>query len=181
MNNQSVKADAGKPKLSLVPSQIIWDIAEVREYGNKKYPEGGKDNWKNVEMERYVDALYRHFLAFVENPWSKDSESGIFHYKHMACNIAFICAMMEDCKIPEPLVKDMDIPKGEYLITERVKNYCYICGKEIKTNETRLVTLKELLNSIPFIDELNILYDYDNKLVCSDCETKFMNNFRKEE
>lgn len=101
MSDQKVKADAGKPKLSLVPSQIIWDIAEVREYGNKKYPEGGPNNWKKVEMDRYIDALYRHFLAFVESRWSKDTESGIFHYKHMACNIAFICSMMEDCVIPE--------------------------------------------------------------------------------
>ena len=108
MNNQSVKADVGKPKLSLVPSQIIWDIAEVREYGNKKYPEGGKDNWKRVEMERYVDALYRHFLAFVENPWSRDSESGIFHYKHMACNMAFISWMMDQVKTPEFLEKDSE-------------------------------------------------------------------------
>lgn len=109
--DQSVKADAGKPKLSLVPSQIIWDIAEVREYGNKKYPDGGKDNWKRVEMGRYIDALYRHFLAFIDNPFSNDTESGIPHYKHMACNMAFICEMMEDCKIPELIEKDMNVSK----------------------------------------------------------------------
>ena len=47
-DDQSVKADAGKPKLTLVPQQIIYDIAAVREYGNRKYPEGGPDNWKTV-------------------------------------------------------------------------------------------------------------------------------------
>lgn len=31
------KADEGKPKLSLVPTQIIRDIAVVREYGIEKY------------------------------------------------------------------------------------------------------------------------------------------------
>lgn len=116
-NNQLFKADAGKPRLSLVPSQIIWDIAEVREYGTNKYPETGKDNWNKVEMERYIDALYRHFLAFIESYWSKDSESGIFHYKHMACNMAFICSMMEDCKIPEFVEKDVEgigqVPKDD--------------------------------------------------------------------
>lgn len=39
--DQSAKADAGKPKLSLVPVEIIRDIARIREYGNGKYPEGG--------------------------------------------------------------------------------------------------------------------------------------------
>ena len=90
--DQSVKADARKPRLSLVPSQIIWDIAEVREYGTRKY--GDPDNWKKVEISRYVDALYRHFLKFMEDPHSVDEESGIEHYKHLACNAAFIAALM---------------------------------------------------------------------------------------
>lgn len=93
MNNQTVKADAGKLKLSLVPTQIIRDIAEVREYGNAKYPEGGPDNWKQVEIERYRDALFRHLLAYLEDPYGVDEESGIEHYKHMACNMAFLCEM----------------------------------------------------------------------------------------
>lgn len=91
--NQEAKRDEGKLQLSLVPTQIIRDIAEVRMYGNKKY--GDPNNWKNVEMERYIDALYRHFLAFVDDPSSIDDESGIPHYKHMACNMAFICHMMK--------------------------------------------------------------------------------------
>ena len=51
MNDQKVKSDSGKPKLTLVPRRIIFDIARVREYGNDKYPEGGPDNWKQVEKE----------------------------------------------------------------------------------------------------------------------------------
>lgn len=34
--SQSAKADAGKLQISLVPTQIIRDIAVVRAYGNKK-------------------------------------------------------------------------------------------------------------------------------------------------
>ena len=90
-SNQEAKADNGKPKITLVPRQIIWDIAEVREYGNKKY--GSPDNWKNVEPERYRDALCRHFLKYLDDPNSVDEESGIKHLKHMACNIAFLCEM----------------------------------------------------------------------------------------
>lgn len=90
-DDQTAKADAGKPKLTLVPRQIIYDIAEVREYGNNKYPEGGPDNWKKVSAERYRDAAYRHWLAYLEDPESVDEESGIKHLKHLACNIAFLC------------------------------------------------------------------------------------------
>ena len=35
-NDQTIKADAGKPRLTLVPQQIIYDIAKVREYGLAK-------------------------------------------------------------------------------------------------------------------------------------------------
>ena len=91
MNNQEAKRDEGKAKISLVPPQIIYDIAEVREYGNRKY--GDPDNWKTVEPERYIDALGRHFIAMLADPLSKDPESGIEHYKHCACNLAFLCEM----------------------------------------------------------------------------------------
>lgn len=93
MNDQSVKADAGKRKVTLTPRQIIWDIAEVREYGNNKYPKGGPNNWMNVEPQRYRDALMRHLLLYLDDPSSVDEESGISHLKHAACNIAFLCEM----------------------------------------------------------------------------------------
>lgn len=95
-SNQTIKADAGKPKLSLVPTEIIKDIARVREYGNNKYPEGGKDNWKNVEPERYRDAAFRHLLAYINDPKGVDEESGIPHLHHLACNIAFLCELEKE-------------------------------------------------------------------------------------
>lgn len=89
--SQEAKADTGKPRLSLVPSQIIWDIARVREYGNDKY--GDPENWKTVEPERYRDAAYRHLLAYIDSPAGIDEESGLPHLWHLACNIAFLCEM----------------------------------------------------------------------------------------
>lgn len=89
--DQKAKADAGKPRLSLVPPEIIFDIARVREYGNAKY--GAADNWKTVEIERYRDAAFRHLLAYISDPQGKDEESGLPHLWHLACNVAFLCAM----------------------------------------------------------------------------------------
>ena len=90
-SDQTAKADAGKLQLTLVPTQIIKDIAEVRMYGNRKY--GDPDNWKQVGIERYKDALMRHLISYLEDPQGVDEESGIPHYKHLACNMAFICEM----------------------------------------------------------------------------------------
>ena len=92
--DQQAKADDGKLELDLVPAQISRDIAQVRMYGTKKY--GDPDNWKRVDLRRYVNALLRHTLAFVEDYNSEDEESGIPHYKHMACNMAFICEILKD-------------------------------------------------------------------------------------
>lgn len=94
MNDQTAKKDAGKLELDLVPTQIIRDIAEVRMYGNKKYPDGGPDNWKTVELRRYINAMLRHTLAFIDDPLSIDEESGIPHYKHAECNWAFISELI---------------------------------------------------------------------------------------
>ena len=91
--NQTAKADAGKPQLTLVPRQILFDIARIREYGNAKYPEGGPENWRQVDPQRYRDAAFRHLLAYLDDPAGVDDESGLPHLWHLACNIAFLCEM----------------------------------------------------------------------------------------
>ena len=93
MPNQEAKADAGKLDPTLVPRQIIWDIAAIRRYGNMKYPEGGIDNWKRVEPERYRAALFRHLLAYLDDPYGVDAESGYPHLWHLATNCAFLCEL----------------------------------------------------------------------------------------
>ena len=91
--DQRAKADAGKPRLTLVPMQILFDIAEIREYGNRKYPDGGPDNWKKVEPERYREAAFRHFLRYINDPAGVDEESGLPHRWHLECNLAFLAEL----------------------------------------------------------------------------------------
>lgn len=91
---QEAKADAGKPRLTLVPMQIVWDIAKVREWAvANKYPD--PSNWKTVEPERYREALLRHILRYVDEPDGVDEETGLPHLYHVATNCAFLCAMEE--------------------------------------------------------------------------------------
>ena len=92
--NQEAKADTGKPRLTLVPRRILYDIARIREYGNRKY--GDPENWKTVETERYRDAAFRHFMAYLDDPHGVDEESGLPHLWHLACNIAFLCEMEDN-------------------------------------------------------------------------------------
>lgn len=96
---QEAKADKGKLQIHMVPMQIVRDVAEVRMYGTAKYG-GDENNWRRVELIRYVDAMLRHTLAFLEDFHSVDAESGIPHYKHAECNWAFISQLMHDGKCP---------------------------------------------------------------------------------
>ena len=88
MFGQTAKADAGKAEIRLVPMEIVWAIAWIRMYGNRKY--GDPENWKTVEPERYRDALMRHLLAYISDSKSVDEESGYPHLWHAACNMAFL-------------------------------------------------------------------------------------------
>lgn len=85
------KHDEGKIDLTLVPRQIIWKIGEVRRYGNQKY--GDPENWRQVEPQRYRAAMMRHMLAYLDDPYGLDEESGLPHLWHLACNVAFLCEM----------------------------------------------------------------------------------------
>ena len=90
MNKQEVKSDAGKPRPTLVPVSLIEAVASIREYGVAKYHD--PDNWKKVEPQRYKDAAYRHWLAYIKGE-KLDPESGLPHLHHCACNLAFLIEM----------------------------------------------------------------------------------------
>lgn len=88
--DQRAKADGGKPRPTLVPVSLIEAVTAIREYGCEKYHD--PENWRKVEPQRYRDAAYRHWLAYLGGE-EKDSESGLPHLWHLACNIAFLIDM----------------------------------------------------------------------------------------
>lgn len=89
-NDQQAKADAGKPRPTLTPVSLIDAVTAVRMYGNAKYHD--PENWRQVEPQRYRDALYRHWLAYLKGE-KCDQESGLPHLWHLACNAAFLIEM----------------------------------------------------------------------------------------
>lgn len=90
--DQTAKADGGKLRPTLVPTGLVLAVAAVREYGCKKYSD--PDNWKRVEPQRYRDALYRHWLAYLSGE-THDEESGLPHLWHLATNAAFLIELDE--------------------------------------------------------------------------------------
>ena len=87
-HNQQIKADQGKPRISLVPMEILTAVARVREYGVAKY--GEKESWMDVSPERYRDAMLRHMIEYINNPDSVDSESGLPSLWHLLTNVVFL-------------------------------------------------------------------------------------------
>ena len=96
-----MKYDGGKPRLALVPSAAIKAIGEIMTYGADKYEE---DGWKRVEPWRYRDALMRHLVEYLDDPISRDEESGFPHLWHMITNAAFLCEL-ENLEPKEEMVQ----------------------------------------------------------------------------
>lgn len=87
------KQDTGKGRPTLVPVSLNRAVMAVREYGTAKYHD--PENWRKVEPQRYRDALYRHWLAYLDGE-KVDEESGLPHLWHLACNAAFLIEMEEN-------------------------------------------------------------------------------------
>lgn len=82
-----LKYDLGKPQLSLLPYASLAQIAEVLEFGAKKY---GRDNWKGgMTWSRLADGVLRHMFAWVTGH-RKDPETGLSHLAHAGCGILFL-------------------------------------------------------------------------------------------
>ena len=85
---EGLKYDDGKLLMTLVQPSFVKGVAEVLTFGAKKYK---PNSWQTVEdaKRRYEDALYRHWLAYLDGE-QVDSESGLEHLKHLACNAMFL-------------------------------------------------------------------------------------------
>lgn len=94
--DQTAKSDAGKPQYSLIPPAILDSIERVRTYGNQKYHD--PDNWRDVEAQRYWEAVLRHVRAAWTDYKSRDEESQLMHIEHVACNLAFLLQFIEEGK-----------------------------------------------------------------------------------
>ena len=88
-SEQFVKDDDDKPRMDLLPPEMLLGTAKVMAYGAKKY---SANNWAHgADWSRYYAAMMRHVVAF----WSGedvDDESGMSHLHHASCCLSFLIA-----------------------------------------------------------------------------------------
>lgn len=89
--SKDMKHDQGKPRMDLLIDgcpRALEAVAGILTFGAEKYAD---HSWQGVERgeERYKAALLRHLTA-VSKGEANDSESGMSHLAHAACNALFI-------------------------------------------------------------------------------------------
>lgn len=83
---EGVKFDTNKPRTDLLPHDALMDVADVLDYGAKKY---AVRNWeKGMAWGRLSGAAMRHLFLWMSGE-EIDKESGKRHLAHFAC-----CALM---------------------------------------------------------------------------------------
>lgn len=89
------KHDNGKPRLDLLPPLALEEIAGVLAYGAGKY---GDHNWRGgFAYGRLIAASLRHTFAWMRGE-DVDTESGIGHLAHAACNLCFMLELLKSGK-----------------------------------------------------------------------------------
>ena len=86
-----MKYDGDKPRMDLLLTgcpNALEAVSSILTFGAKKY---AAHSWQTVPQgdERYLAALLRHLTA-VGKGETLDSESGMLHLAHAACNALFI-------------------------------------------------------------------------------------------
>ena len=106
MNNQAIKKDNGKPRLDLVPLEILEPLARVREFAVKKYGQDGIEAWREISDDRLLAALLRHLVTYQKNPNALDEESGLPAIYHVAINAAFLAIKTAEKELMEEVVRE---------------------------------------------------------------------------
>lgn len=76
-----------KPRVDLIPSEMIEGLAEVLTYGATKYSD---NNWrKGLNNSVHYAAAMRHLLKYWQGI-DLDDESGIHHLKHAMTNLGML-------------------------------------------------------------------------------------------
>lgn len=78
---------SSKPRLELVPFDVIEEIAQVLTFGAEKYD---ANNWcRGARWGRYFAALLRHLFAWWRGE-DLDPETGLGHLAHAGCCLVFL-------------------------------------------------------------------------------------------
>lgn len=82
--------DAGKPAVQLLEAEFLLAIAEVMEFGARKY--GARNYRKGIAWTRLYGSVLRHLLAWVQGH-NKDPESNLPHLAHAGASLMMLMQM----------------------------------------------------------------------------------------
>jgi hypothetical protein len=90
MDQGGIKHDQGKPRMELLDSQAISELAKVLTFGAQKYE---AHNWRRgLKKTRLIAAALRHLFAYLGGE-DKDPETGLSHAAHAMCCCMFILGL----------------------------------------------------------------------------------------
>lgn len=115
--------NTGKPRLDLLPLDMLTGLARVLEMGEKKY---GRNNWrKGAPATEQLGSLLRHLQPISEvlnadknSDTLYDAESGLPHVDHILFNVISLRLALE----------------AEYELERDPKNKVYVLNKPLDTS-----------------------------------------------
>lgn len=82
-----IKDNRGKPRIDLIPTAPLIAMAEVLEFGTRKYQ---PHNWRRgLPWPDTYSSLMRHLLAWNDGE-DLDKETGLLHLAHADCQLTFL-------------------------------------------------------------------------------------------
>jgi len=86
----ATKYDSDKPRMELLDSYAMEQLAKVLTFGAKKY---AAHNWrKGISKSRLIAAALRHIFAYLGGT-DKDEETGLSHIAHAMCCCMFLLGL----------------------------------------------------------------------------------------
>lgn len=84
---EGIKYDEDKPRMDLIPSEALLEIAKVMGFGAEKY---GDHNWRNgMNWSRIYAAAQRHMAKWNSGD-TYDEETKLNHLAHACVNMIFL-------------------------------------------------------------------------------------------
>jgi Domain of unknown function (DUF5664) len=87
-NADGGKQTAIKTAFHLIPSIVLFKIAETLHQGSLKYE---TDNWKLIPIDIHLGRSVQHIYAFLGGDTTED------HLSHALCRLIFAAAMHYEC------------------------------------------------------------------------------------
>lgn len=140
-----LKHDGGKPRLDLVPPELIEAVGTVMTHGAEKY---GEASYRDVEPKRYRAALMRHICKWLKEPHGKDEDSGLPHLWHIACNVAFLLELDKE----KPTDTMMVVRVRFHTKNQNVYDYEYIGNEPIQIGDDVIVETKQGKMAVEVVD-----------------------------